>query len=443
MRDAPFAVTGLAAAPAGHLRPAAAGRRQPHAARAARPRDRTPTTLAHGTPPRDARGAGRRRASSTAATSRTPGRGPIHYAPTPRRLPAERGGRRRQDGPGATVDRARRPPRPRARAPTMEVVRLETLPRRASAGRARPSRSATSTASTAATRRWWPRRSRDARASGGHGGRADLRPASRRACCARTRAPAALMTLDQKAELLARARASTRWPCCPFTPRAGRAPSPRSFARERARDALGARHAVVVGADFRFGRGRAGDVAAPARRSGATLGFAVHGGAAGLARGRADQQQPHPRGAGARATCARRRRCSAGRFCVDGAVVRGDGRGRTLGIPTANLAPVNETLPARGVYACRLRAGRSGEAWPGRGQRRAAARPSAARSSRSRPTCSTSTGDLYGARAAARVRRPGCATSSASRARSPGARRSSEDVARRAALLPAAAARAV
>jgi riboflavin kinase/FMN adenylyltransferase len=38
-------------------------------------------------------------------------------------------------------------------------------------------------------------------------------------------------------------------------------------------------------------------------------------------------------------------------FFVDGRVVRGEGRGRTLGIPTANLEVINETLPARGVYA--------------------------------------------------------------------------------------------
>ncbi len=29
----------------------------------------------------------------------------------------------------------------------------------------------------------------------------------------------------------------------------------------------------------------------------------------------------------------------------------GDGRGRTIGVPTANLQPANETLPALGVYA--------------------------------------------------------------------------------------------
>jgi riboflavin kinase/FMN adenylyltransferase len=38
-------------------------------------------------------------------------------------------------------------------------------------------------------------------------------------------------------------------------------------------------------------------------------------------------------------------------YFVDGRVVRGDGRGRTLGFPTANLLTDNELLPPHGVYA--------------------------------------------------------------------------------------------
>jgi riboflavin kinase/FMN adenylyltransferase len=38
-------------------------------------------------------------------------------------------------------------------------------------------------------------------------------------------------------------------------------------------------------------------------------------------------------------------------YFLDGHVVRGDGRGRELGFPTANLATANELLPAGGVYA--------------------------------------------------------------------------------------------
>jgi riboflavin kinase/FMN adenylyltransferase len=36
-------------------------------------------------------------------------------------------------------------------------------------------------------------------------------------------------------------------------------------------------------------------------------------------------------------------------------VIRGDQRGRTLGFPTANLAPENEVIPAHGVYAGHVR----------------------------------------------------------------------------------------
>ena len=42
-------------------------------------------------------------------------------------------------------------------------------------------------------------------------------------------------------------------------------------------------------------------------------------------------------------------------FFIDGRVVEGQRRGRTLGFPTANLETANETLPLRGVYAARCR----------------------------------------------------------------------------------------
>jgi riboflavin kinase/FMN adenylyltransferase len=38
-------------------------------------------------------------------------------------------------------------------------------------------------------------------------------------------------------------------------------------------------------------------------------------------------------------------------YFVDGVVVQGRGRGRTIGVPTANLATDNELLPPYGVYA--------------------------------------------------------------------------------------------
>jgi riboflavin kinase/FMN adenylyltransferase len=38
-------------------------------------------------------------------------------------------------------------------------------------------------------------------------------------------------------------------------------------------------------------------------------------------------------------------------YFIDGPVVRGDGRGRTLGFPTANMTTANELVPAHGIYA--------------------------------------------------------------------------------------------
>ncbi len=40
-------------------------------------------------------------------------------------------------------------------------------------------------------------------------------------------------------------------------------------------------------------------------------------------------------------------------YSLSGSVIRGDGRGRTIGIPTANMdIPLEKVIPANGVYAC-------------------------------------------------------------------------------------------
>jgi len=44
-------------------------------------------------------------------------------------------------------------------------------------------------------------------------------------------------------------------------------------------------------------------------------------------------------------------------YFIDGSVMRGDQRGRTLGFPTANLCTENELLPPHGVYATTTRVG--------------------------------------------------------------------------------------
>jgi riboflavin kinase/FMN adenylyltransferase len=44
-------------------------------------------------------------------------------------------------------------------------------------------------------------------------------------------------------------------------------------------------------------------------------------------------------------------------YVLDGTIVRGDQRGRTIGFPTANLCTENELMPPHGVYATTTRIG--------------------------------------------------------------------------------------
>lgn len=109
---------------------------------------------------------------------------------------------------------------------------------------------------------------------------------------------------------------------------------------------------LVVGANFRFGRDRAGS-AAQLEQYGEKFGFVAH----------AFQLEGDDRGA---YSSSRIRRLIAdgelvaanellGRpHALTGTVVRGDGRGRTIGVRTANLEDVEEVRPLAGVYACRV-----------------------------------------------------------------------------------------
>jgi riboflavin kinase/FMN adenylyltransferase len=161
------------------------------------------------------------------------------------------------------------------------------------------------------------------------------------------RAPSTLMTLDQRAEALA-ALGIDCLAVLPFTFELSRQ-TPADFARTVLRDAVGAR-VVVVGENFRFGRGREGDLAVLARL-GDSLGFAVRGSPPVVHEG-APISSTRIREALARGAVRAAREMLGRRFFVEGTVVKGFGRGREIGLPTANLALVNETLPARGVYAC-------------------------------------------------------------------------------------------
>ncbi len=162
------------------------------------------------------------------------------------------------------------------------------------------------------------------------------------------RAPAALSTFEQKARLLGQAGLE-RLAVLTFDARLA-AFTPEEFARRVLRDALRAR-LVCVGENFRFGRGRVGGVA-ELRALGALLGFELSVLGPVVLDGRPVSstriREALMRGAVSEA------RALAGRdYFVEGLVVKGDARGRTLGFPTANLEPWNELLPLAGVYAAR------------------------------------------------------------------------------------------
>lgn len=169
-------------------------------------------------------------------------------------------------------------------------------------------------------------------------------------------APPLLTLPDEKRVILAQS-AVDRVAFVPFTAELRDYP-PERFVREvlEARFQLAE---LVIGYDHGFGRGRAGDVEL-LRRIGSQDGFAVDVVPAVMLDGRPISSTLIRRAVagGDLVTAAR----ALGRFySVTGEVVRGAGRGRGIGIPTANLAPPHprKLLPPDGVYAARV-------AWQGR-----------------------------------------------------------------------------
>jgi riboflavin kinase/FMN adenylyltransferase len=164
------------------------------------------------------------------------------------------------------------------------------------------------------------------------------------------KAPALITSRARKLELLAQAGMSA---CVlePFTRELAAMP-PEEFLQSILVEILGARH-IVVGYDFTYGRERTGTTAT-LRAFGQARGIGVHvieavevgGGVVSSTRVRELVREGDM--AGARALLGRD-------FDLDGAVIRGDGRGSRIGIPTANLALDTRLLPRGGVYAVRVR----------------------------------------------------------------------------------------
>jgi riboflavin kinase/FMN adenylyltransferase len=160
------------------------------------------------------------------------------------------------------------------------------------------------------------------------------------------KAPALLMTLTQKLEAM-RAAGVHGAAIVRFTPELSRW-DPETFVRNVLVDWL---HVVEVwvGANFLFGHDRAGNFSL-LRSLGGRFGF------------RAEKIDPVRYKDFVVSSTRIRRLVGEGRvdeagallghqYSIDGLVVPGDRRGRTLGFPTANLCTENELLPPFGVYA--------------------------------------------------------------------------------------------
>lgn len=207
-------------------------------------------------------------------------------------------------------------------------------------------------------------------------------------------APPVLTPLDRKAELLREHFPEVEVVVQPFDD-AFAAQTPEQFARFL-REALGARE-VLVGQNFRFGQGRAGDIER-LRQLGGELGF--------------DAQAIRLQGDGGGVWSSTRVRqaLAAGDLGdatsvlgrpheLEGVVEHGQHRARTLGFPTANLGGVVQARPSNGVYVVRAWRVDPGALTPlGGGVANIGLRPTVAAGFAIEAHVFDFTGDLYGAR---------------------------------------------
>lgn len=127
----------------------------------------------------------------------------------------------------------------------------------------------------------------------------------------------------------------------------------REFAERVLRDLLGVSH-VSVGADFEFGKGRCGNAESLARL-GDELGFSVE--AVEPIGGDEKVSSTGIREAIARGDMASASEMLTRPWAIEGEVLKGFQRGRTLGFPTANVALADYVRPRLGVYAIRVDVG--------------------------------------------------------------------------------------
>ncbi len=173
------------------------------------------------------------------------------------------------------------------------------------------------------------------------------------------RAPRLLTSPDQRCALMAD-EGIVQALILPFGDEIARL-TPEQFAREILVERLGVR-AVLIGANFRFGHGQAGDPQSLAELGG-KLGFIAEVVPAFSVRGRMISSSAIRRLVAEGSVALAGRLLERPHF-LDGDVVSGRGIGSRLTVPTLNILPAGEVLPAPGVYVTRTLEIPGSRIWP-------------------------------------------------------------------------------
>ena len=169
------------------------------------------------------------------------------------------------------------------------------------------------------------------------------------------RAPIPITTLEERLALIAETGIEATIVLA-FTP-ALASVEPESFVREMLVGRLHARE-VVVGYNHTFGRAARGDARMLDTLAG-QLGFQAHVVAPLLVDG-VPVSSTEIRTALRAGDVERAQRYLGRPYAIGGEVIRGAGRGRSLGFPTANIHPDRPLLVPAGVYACWAEVGGAG-----------------------------------------------------------------------------------
>lgn len=172
-------------------------------------------------------------------------------------------------------------------------------------------------------------------------------------------APARLTTLREKLELLADCGAEQAM-VCPFNA-AFSALTAEQFIEQVLVDSLQVKH-LIIGDDFRFGRGRQGDFSL-LQAAGQNFGFSVEAMQSITVDGERVSSSA-VRAALVAGDMAQAARFLGRPYMIDGRVAHGDKIGRQLGFATANIRIKHNPLPMTGVFAVHV-SGLGGRLLPG------------------------------------------------------------------------------